>query len=213
MEEDYEGKVKMIEVEVRGKIKDFENISTEFKRKAKFIKEKKRLSFIYFRDFVEDARDVKEEKIDLRARITNKKAEIVMKYGAWGGSDSRKEISLPIELEKFEEAIDFLNCLDWNKGVIIATETFVFDYNGIEFALVKNKHFSYFEAEKMVKDKEEINKTNKEILESCKEFKLEPFTEGEFMEQINTLNNIKENQFDFSKQDFSIFKEKFKEYF
>ncbi len=203
----------MIEVEVRGKIKDFESVLKEFQKKAKFIQKKNRSSFVYFKEFVKDARDVKEEKIDLRARITNKKAELVIKYGAWGGSDSRKEIFLPIEPKNFEEALDFLKHLGWDKGIIIATETSVFKYNEIEFALVKNKNFNYFEAEKIIKDKKDVNKTNKEILEFCKEFNLKPFTENEFMEQINTLNNIKENQFDFSKQDFSAIKKKFKEYF
>lgn len=203
----------MIEVEVRGKINEFENTLKEFREKAIFIQRKDRLSFVYFREFIEDARMIKEEKVDLRARITNKKAEIIIKYGKWGGSDSRKEISVPIELKNFDDAIDLLKHLGWNKGVVIATETFVFDYNGIEFALVKNKSFNYFEAEKIIKDKKEINKTNKEIFELCKEFKLKPFTEDEFMEQINTLNNIKENKFDFNKNDFSILKEKHKEYF
>jgi len=204
----------MIEVEIRGKIKDFEKTLEEFRKKAKFIQEKKRISFVYFRhDVCKDVREVKNEKLDLRARITNGKAELIIKHGDWSGSDSRREISLPIELESFEEALDFLKFLDWNKGVIVTTDTFLFDYKGIEFAVVKNKHFNYFEAEKLTKDRKDIDKINKEILGVCKEFNLEPFSEEEFINQLNVLNNIEENQFDFAKQNLSYFKEKFKEYF
>ena len=202
-----------IEIEIRGGITSFDKILETFKRKAKFIKEKKRISFIYLKDFIKDAREMKDEKVDLRARITNGEAELVMKYGDWSGSDSRREISLPIELEHFEEAVDFLRFLNWNKGVITASNTFVFDYKGVEFALVKNGHFNYFEAEKITNNEKEVDKTNQEIIGLCKEFNLKPFTEDEFMNQINILNNIKENQFDFSKQSFSKFKQKFKEFF
>lgn len=204
----------MIEVEVRGKIKDFEKTLEEFRSKAKFIQEKKRISFVYFRHEVcKDVRKIKSEKVDLKARITNGKAEIVLKYGNWRGSDSRREISLPIEAGNFEEALDFLKCLDWSKGVIVTTDTFVFDYKGIEFAIVKNKYFNYFEAEKLTGERKDIDKINKEISEACEEFNLKPFTDDEFFDQLNTLNHIEKNQFDFTKQNLSYFEEKFKEYF
>jgi len=203
-----------IEVEIRGKIEDFDKVLGEFRKKAKFIREKKRISFIYFRnEVVKDVKEIKEEKVDLRARITDRKAELIMKYGDWGGSDSRREISLPIEIENFEEAIDFLRFLGWDRGVVIPTETFVFDYEGVEFALVKNSHFKYFEAEEIVDNQKKVESVNKHLLTICREFNLKPFKEEEFIHQINTLNNIKENQFDFSKQSFSLFRKMFKEYF
>ncbi len=51
----------MHEVEIRGPIEDFDEILTFFNKEAKFIGEK-------------DPRD-------LRLRVTNKKAELVIKYG------------------------------------------------------------------------------------------------------------------------------------
>jgi adenylate cyclase class IV len=206
----------MIEVEVRGRIKDFDKTLAEFKSKAKFIQEKDRCSLVYLRntfDINRDVRELKDDPVDLRVRITNKKSEIVMKYGKWGGSDRRKEISIPIDSKKFGDAVDLLKCLDWYSGVIMATKTFVFDYNGIEFALVKNKDYNYFEAEKLVEDSADSVKIQKEIKEVCKSLGLEVFDEEDFIDQINKINNNPENQFDFSKQEFSDFKKKFEEFF
>jgi adenylate cyclase class IV len=206
----------MIEVEVRGRIKNFDETLEKFKGKAKFIQEKDRCSLVYLRntfDINRDVRELKDDPVDLRVRITNKKAEIVMKYGKWGGSDRRKEISIPISSEKFEDAIDLLKCLDWYSGVIMATKTFVFDYSGIEFALVKNKDYNYFEAEKLVEDSADSSKVHEEIKEVCRNLGLAVFDEEDFINQINKINNNPDNQFDFSKQEFSQLKEKFKEYF
>jgi len=202
-----------IEVEIRGRIKDFDKTLKEFKDKAKFIGEKDRFSLIYFRhELCKDVKEIKDEKVDLRLRVTNKKAEMIMKYGQWAGSDSRKEISIPILLERFDDAVEFLTCLDWNKGAIMATKTFVFNYKTTEFALVKNDSFNYFEAEKM-SNEDNKEKVMREIKEVCKEFNLEPFDEDDFINQVNAINNKKENQFDFSKQKFSDIQERFKEFF
>lgn len=87
----------MIEVEVRGKIEDFEKSIGKFRKFAKFIKEKNRFSLVYTRNEVpEDAREILEEKVDLRLRITNGEAEIALKYGSWGAEESREEIIIPI---------------------------------------------------------------------------------------------------------------------
>jgi len=98
----------MIEVEVRGKIEDdFDKVLDLFNQKAKFIEEKDRFSLIYFRhEVVKDVREIRDEKVDLRLRVTNKNAELTLNYGIWGGNDVRKEISIPILLDKFS---DFVN--------------------------------------------------------------------------------------------------------
>ena len=77
-----------IEVEVRGKIKqDFNSVLKKFHDKTKFIKEKNRFSLIYFRgDKVRNVAEIKDEEVDLKLRATNKKAEMAIKYGKWGGT-------------------------------------------------------------------------------------------------------------------------------
>jgi adenylate cyclase class IV len=207
----------MIEVEVRGKIRDFGKTLDEFRKKAKFIGEKGRFSLIYFRKGIDASdvrkKEIRDEKVDLRLRVTNKKAEIIMKHGKWAGSDTRKEISIPIPLEKFDDAVELLKDLDWHKGVIMDTKTYVFIYKGIEFAIVHNKSLDYFEAEKLVENKKAAEKELEQIKEICRDFSLIPFDEEDFMDEINKLNNLPERQFDFSKTDFGAIKPKYKEFF
>lgn len=204
-----------IEVEVRGKItEDFDDVLDSFKEKAEFLEEKDRFSLIYFRDGpVDDVSEIKDEKVDLRVRVTNKKAEIVMKHGTWGGNDSRKEILIPIDLEKFADTVDFLKCIDWDSGVLMATKTYVFNYKGVEFALVNSKELNYFEAEKIVENQEEADKATEEIKEICKEVGLGPFAEEQFIEEVNKMNNAPGAKFDLKKQNFKDIKEEYKEFF
>ncbi len=206
----------MIEVEARGEIKtDFNELIDKFKKIAEFKGVKERISFVYIRKGIDiDVREVLDDLVDLRLRVTNKKAEIIMKYGKWSGSDSREEYSVPIDLKDFESTINLFKCLDWNKGIIAITKTYVFDYKGIEFALVKyHDKEHYFEAEKMVENKKDIKKEEKFIKAECEKLGLIIFTGEEFMDYINYLNKNRNYKFDFKKQDFSYWKEKFKDYF
>ncbi|MEK6889752.1 MAG: hypothetical protein AABX35_01035 [Nanoarchaeota archaeon] len=206
----------MIEVEARGKIEgNFDELVEKFRKIAKFKGEKERISFVYIRHNIKiDVREVLDDIVDLRLRVTNKQAEIIMKYGKWSGSDSREEYSVPINLQDIESAVSLLKCLDWDKGIIATTKTFVFDYKGIEFALVKYYGDEYyFEAEKMVENKKDIKKEKDFIKEECKKLGLNIFTGNEFMDYINYLNKNKNCKFDFKKQDFSYWKDKFKDYF
>ena len=203
------------EVEVRGKITEqFKTLLTRFRKIATFVGEKDRFSLIYFNHgLVKDVREIKDEKIDLRLRITNKKSELILKYGAWGGSDSREEHSLPVPREKFWDTALLLQRLGWTNGVVLATRTYVFQYQGIEFALVQNKHLNYFEAEKMVANKKDIAKERAAILAICQSLQLQPFSDEAFMDALNIINNRPENQFDFTKQSFEEIKKRYKEFF
>ncbi|MBI4154462.1 hypothetical protein HY498_00035 [Candidatus Woesearchaeota archaeon] len=205
----------MIEVEARGKLEgSFNKVLELFNQKAKFIEEKDRFSLIYFRhEVVKDVREIRDEKVDLRLRVTNKNAELILKYGTWGSNDARKEISIPIPLDKFSDFVELLNLIGWNKGVIMATKTFVYIYKNIEFSLVKSKYLNYFEAEKLITDEKGKDKELNSILKLCKEMSLKPFSEEEFMDQINRINNAPGMQFDFKKDNFNDIKNKFKEYF
>ncbi len=203
------------EVEIRGKItEDFATLLARFRKIATFVGEKDRFSLIYFNHgLVKDVREIKEEKIDLRLRITNKQAELILKYGTWGGSDSREEHSLPVPNEKFADTVLFLQRLGWTNGVVLATKTYVFQYQGIEFAFVSNKHLNYFEAEKIVTSKKDVNKERDAILAVCQSLQLQPFSDEAFMDALNIINNKPENQFDFTRQSFEEIKKRFKEFF
>jgi DNA polymerase III delta prime subunit len=210
----------MIEVEVRGKIDHFEKTLEEFRKKAKFIEEKDRFTLLFARPGLELKEAIKKEtlqneKVDLKVRITNKKPEIVVKYGNVKGSESRKEVLIPINKEDFSKAVELFKFLEWNKGKIQATKTFVFVYNDIEFALVKSGVIDYFEAEKVIHDtkKEDADDIIREIQNTCKEFDLNPVNEDDFFDLLDEFNKHEDRLFDLTKQDLDDIKEKWKEYF
>lgn len=103
-----------IEIEHRGVLtkRKFDELKIFLKEKGKFIKEQDRFSVIYFPRGKESFK-ISKNPIDLRVRITNKKAELVLKYGKSSGADARKEFSFPIDSEKFEEATEFYSSWDF----------------------------------------------------------------------------------------------------
>jgi adenylate cyclase class IV len=206
---------KQIEVEVRGKIKNFDRVLQHFKEKAQFIKEKDRISFIYFRDGtnVNDLSTIREDPVDLKLRVTNKQAEIVMKYGRWGTEEARKEFLFSVELEKFGSALEFFRHLGWYHGIIMDTKTFLFNFEGIEFALVRSGDLCYFEAEKLVDDSSEVKESIQEIKEICLKMNLEVFGEKEFIDLMESFNKRENRTFDFKKKSFDEVKKEFIEYF
>lgn len=205
----------MIEVEVRGKIDaPFSTLLERFRKCAQFVEEKERFSLIYFADSVpDDVRAIRDEKIDLRLRVTNKQAEIALKYGIWGVSENRKEILIPFPLEKFDAAVELLKHLGWTRGVAMATKTFVFQYRGVEFSLVQASEHAYFEAENSVSSERDIGKARERLLAACKDLGLSIFTNGEFISMINAMNNAPDAQFDFTHNSFASLKKNMRDSF
>lgn len=213
---------KNIEVEFRGPLSknQFESLNNLMKRKGKFITGGDRLSLMYFRNEIpKHSKDIKEEKVDLRLRINknddSKNAEVVMKYGSWAGTDSRKELSFRIDLNKFVDWIDFLKCLDWKKCVCYATKMKTFTYKEIEFTLVEIKDFGFtFEAEILAEDKEKnVLDAKKKIKKTCEELALHEYKKWEFERQCDDINNTPKLQYDFEVDSPSIIKERYAEYF
>jgi hypothetical protein len=207
---------KQIEVEFIGDIskEKFIELKEKFEKEGKFKKRKERISFMYFRDKIpKDLSEIKDEDTDLRLRITNKEPELIIKKGSFTGSHSRKEISINFPMIEMQNYIDFLSALDWNLGVIYAVETFVYEYNGIEFSLVDIEDYGYnFEAEILTTQEDEPNARN-EINKVLGELELDPFDEAGLNNQCNVINNREELRFNFSEQDFQEIKEKFSKFF
>ena len=206
-----------IEVEQRGPLtrNEFVKIKSFLDKNAKFILKKERLSFMYFRDKIpKDVEEIKDDPIDLRIRVTNKDPEIIIKYGLFGRCDNRKEISLPIPLDKVEEAVELLKAMGWVETVAYATKTYTYQYRGIEFALVEIKNFGYtYEAEILVEEGKNIEGIRDKIKSVCKELSLRDYKKGEFENQCNKINNTKSLQFNFSKIDFKKTKKIFEDFF
>jgi len=206
-----------IEVEIRGplKAKQLQGLKKFLAENGKFIGRKSRLSLMYFpKKIPKDVWTMKNELVDLRLRITNGQTQMVMKYGQWAGSDIRQEFEFPIEKNKFGAAVEFLTALGWTKAVACATNAFIYQYCGIEFALVEIKGYGYmYEAEILAKNKKDVSAAKKKIKIICLQLGLREYEPGEFERQCNQINNTKKLQFDFAKTSFNIFKRQFKKFF
>jgi adenylate cyclase class IV len=115
--------------------------------KGEFVGEKRCFSVITSR-VTKSVKEVIDEKIDLRIRVTNGNSEPVLKHSEWGSKESRREINISFNTKDFTEMIDFIRLIGFNKVVLQATATRVYKYNGVEFALVNVPNWGYyFEAE------------------------------------------------------------------
>ena len=209
--------MKNIEVEIRGPLtqKQFHDLKKKLAKDGELINQKSRLSLMYFRNKIpKRVKTIKNDPVDLRLRITNGQATMVMKYGQWAGSDIRREFEFPIDKKQFGQAIEFLKALGWTKTIIYATKAFVYRYKKIEFAVVKIKNYGYaYEAEILAKDKKNAILAQKKIKTICSRLGLREYRKGEYENQCNQINNTKKIQFDFTKVSFKTLKKKFKEFF
>ena len=171
-----------IEVEYRGVLtkKKFDELNNYLKKSGNYIKEKDRFSVIYFPRGKERLK-VSKSPLDLRVRITNKKSELVLKYGRSSGNDARKEFSFPIDSEKFEEIIEFLKILGFYYGVLQATKTYIYIYQDIEFALVDVPGFGYYFEAEILADMKSVESVKKKIAITTKELGLNVLNENDYL--------------------------------
>lgn len=203
-----------LEVEHRGYLtqKKFNKLNRFFKKNGKFLGNKKRFSIIYSPRGKESL-GLHKNPVDLKIRITNKKSELVLKYGKWGGKDARREFLFPINSRKFEEMIDFLFILGFYYGVFNATKTYFYKYKNIEFALVEVPNFCYYFEAEMMANKNDTEKINEKIFNECKKLNLKIFSNIALYKLLDKLNNRPGYRFNFKKQKFSEIKKRFIEYF
>ena len=203
-----------IEVEHRGSLnqKQFKELNKFLKKNGKFLEERDRFSIIYSSRGKESFK-LGRSKIDLKLRITNKKTELVLKYGKWSGNDARKEFLFPVDSGKFEETIEFLFILGFYYGVLQATKSYLYLYKGIEIVLVQIPNFGYYFEAEMMAQPNAIKNSDKKILSVCKELKLNVFSKKDFRKLLQNLNNRPGFRFNFKRENFSDIKKRFKEYF
>lgn len=203
-----------IEVEYRGILtkEKFKKLREFLREKGNFIKEKDRFSVIYFPRGKERLK-VSKSPLDLRIRITNKKSEMILKYGRNSGNDARKEFAFPVDSEKFEDTTEFLKILGFYYGVLQATKTYVYMYKDIEFAIVDVPGWGYYFEAEILTDAKSIKNANKKIESVCKEFGLDILNDRNFYKLLEDLSNRPGFRFNFKKETFPDIKKRFKDYF
>lgn len=201
-----------IEVEHRGILtrKNFNELRAFFDKKGKFLGLEERFSVIYSQSKGEK---LSHSPIDLKLRITNKKAELVLKHGKWSGKDARKEFIFPIEKKRFGEMVEFLKILGHYRGVLQATKTYLYYYKGVEFSLVEVPGWGYYFEAEIAVNRNNIEKANGKIKEECRKLELRALSHKEFCQLLNSLNNRPGFRFNFKKEDFSEIKKRFNKYF
>ncbi|MFA4887896.1 MAG: hypothetical protein WC595_06820 [Candidatus Nanoarchaeia archaeon] len=200
------------EVEYIGELSDKQHNAL----KAKFgkpIKTKRRISFMYFKnDIPSEFSQAEDDGIDLRLRITNGEPELILKQGSFTATHSRKETSIHFKVSEIQDYINLFAGLGWKIVVAYGAETSVYSYNGIEFSLIKIKDYGYnFEAE-ILTSEDKVEEAKKKIEAELSILGLKPFDEQGLNKQCNAINNEKELQFDFSKQQFKDIEARFKEF-
>lgn len=208
---------KNIEVENRGPLtkKEYLRLKNFLTKRGRPTEHKSRLTLMYFRHHIPvHVNEIKNDPIDLRLRITNGQAALVLKYGNWAGSDMRKEFEIFIDKDKFEAAIGFLAALGWTRAVVYATEAFVFNYKKIEFALIEIKNYGFmYEAEILSRSQKQALIAQHRIQQTCQALGLREYQSKEFEAQCNNINQVRSLQFDFAKDSFMVIKNRFKKNF
>ncbi len=204
-----------IEVEHRGLLTDkkFKELSIFLKEKGDFLGKKQRFSIIYSQNPEDQSNKLCESPIDLRLRVTNKKAELALKYGRWSGNDARKEFIFPIELKKFEEMIEFLEILGHFHGVLQATKTCFYRYKKIDFSLVEVPEWGYYFEAEVITDEKKIKNTNEMIKRECEKLEIEILDHKGFCTLLESLNSRPGHRFNFKKEKFHEVKKRFVNYF
>ena len=140
---------------------------------------------------------LKHRKKDIRLRITNGNPEIIVKLGDWTSSNHRKELSVLTEAGSFDTLVQIYAALGYKKGMLCERMTEVYNYDGIEFAIVEVPgHSFHFEAEIMA-DENGIEVAKNHIQKVCKELGLEIFTDEGYIKYIEKLNKEANEVFDF----------------
>lgn len=187
---------KNIEVELRGPLSPeaYEMLHSFLKENGTKVAERDRL-LIDYSTFLPGGIENREK--DIRLRVTNGVPEIIVKLGAWGGTDQRKELSVPTAPGTFDLLTEIFAALGFTKGVLAHRKSHAYLYKDIEFALVEVPgHSFYFEAEKMAHAGENADELTEEIRAVCTELGLSIFTTEEFFAYIETLNKEANGVFD-----------------
>jgi predicted adenylyl cyclase CyaB len=200
---------KNIEIEIRGPMikEKFVDLARLFEIKGKKIVDKNRV-LIDYSSSLEGG--IENRHKDIRLRVTNGIPEIIVKLGKWGGIDQRREISVLAKKGEFDALVEIFGELGFRKGVLCVRNSKVYEYKGIEFALVEVPgHSYYYEAEKMASEKEDTSEITDEIVGVCKDLGLETFSQKQFFEYINKLNKEANEIFDYQTYIPNYFKDRF----
>ncbi len=203
-------KAKTIEVEVRGTL-----ARNEFLRVKKFLTTNGKFKLKKERVLIDYSTFIKGQKLnarnkDIRLRVTNGVPEIIVKLGSWGSKESREEISVCTPNNSFDDLVRIFGSIGLEKGMLCVRNSWVYEYKGVELALVEvPNHSYYFEAE-IMSHSDEVAVAQKKLDEVVKGLDLSVWDASQFFAYIKTLNKEVNIVFDFRKYHVGDFSRRFK---
>ena len=199
-----------IEVELRGPLTREQFVALEdiLKKDGQFKTVKKRILLDYSTYLPEEG--IASRNRDIRLRVTNNIPEIIVKLGKWGGEEHRQELSVATKPGEFDKLVRIFAALGFKRATLCIRKSQVYDYKGIEFALVEvPRHSFYFEAEKMAAPGADEEKIKQEIRNVCLELGLNLFDDQRFFAYMDALNQEANEVFDFANYQEDYFKNRF----
>lgn len=162
----------MIEVEVRGKIKNIDFVKESLNKiEAQFIKNVKQIDRIFGHPkFLDKENKIIEGGLVARIRQVDNSARLEFKEIIRQGGGFEIEANL----DNVDFGIKLLEKLDFNESFVISKVRDVYEYNDFEIAIDRVEQLgSFIEIEKMVSSKEEIDKTRQECVKLLKQISLD----------------------------------------
>ena len=202
-----------IEVEMRGPLpKDkHEHVEQFLKQNGKLKKSIKRL-LIDYSDFLPDS-NIRNRRLDVRARVTDGEPEMIIKLGKWGGTESRKQISSKLEKGEFLNLVETYAALGHTKGILCVRHKTIYTIDGIDFDIVEiPKHSLEFEAEIEVDSENDVKDAKQKISALCTKLGLSFYTDEQWYKRIEQLDKEANMVYDFENHGLEFLEEKFKEY-
>jgi adenylate cyclase class IV len=177
------------EIELRGRLsKEKYQSMKKFLTENGELREEKLRTFYDYSTFI-PGEGLRGRTRDFRVRETNGQPEVILKLGAWQGSDQREELSVLTAKGSTETLLKIFGEMGFTKAMKGTRRTLAYDYKNIEIALVEvPDHSYYFEAEIIAPSDSNHDEVHARIKKELDELGLEPFSEEGFHEYIDLLN-------------------------
>lgn len=172
----------MTEIEIRGKLsKDkFDELFKLLTENGELADHYHRLSLDLSSGFDPATKTWKNSSgTDIRLKKSDEKEKLSIKMGNFHEKE-RKEVEVKLQTGQFLSALDFLEALGYNSGMIYYWESWEFNYQGVEIKLSKytDEYFT-FEIE---------GKQNSNVDAIAKDFKLTSYSQEQYRQAIDWEN-------------------------
>lgn len=200
---------KTIEVEMRGLLDTsaVALLQEKLAAEGEFIERKERVLIDYSTCLPEQG--IEGRQLDIRLRNTNGISETIVKTGSWGGSDARREYSVKTN-DSFDTLVQIYRWLGYRRGVLCVRNIDVYQYRGVELAIVEVPgHSHFFEAEIELPEETGSETAQVQITQALDALGLVVCTDAEYFAYIDVLNKEANRIFDAEQEPETYFKDTF----